>query len=566
MEQKTDLSPYLRILRKWWWLLLACTLVAGAFSYVGTRQMPRIYQATTTVIVGQTLQMANPSGADIYISQQLAQTYALMVTRQPILQGAAASLGLDFVPNAGNVTTRQVAGTQLLEISVRDVEPARAAALADAIAQELVAQTSTLEGEEGQRQAFVAEQLADLEANIDATRTEIAAEQARLDAANSARAIQEYRANIAALQQKLVSYQSNYASLLLTAQGGSNYVSVVEPATVPRRPVSPNVPQTVAVSAGLGLLLAIVGAVVLELLSDDIEDAEEAQRVTGLQLLASIWKLPANGHGEGLVTVRSPGSPSVEPFRVLRINVQYSSVDAPLRTVLVTSPGPSEGKSTILSNLAVVYAEAGQRVVIADTDLRRPVQHVIFGLKNDRGLSDLVRDRELALADCLQPGPVENLRVLCAGAVPPNPTQVLASQRMQEVLTALRAETDVLLLDSAPVLAAADASLLSTHVDGVILVADAGRTRRSMAKQAVEELHRAQANLVGLVLNRVVPRRSGSYYYYHRYYGQGVKGGRRGRKESSPSRLRRRRRDVAQGSPADAGDASPPSGSDVRPV
>lgn len=564
MEQRTDLSPYLRILRKWWWLLLTCTLVAGGFSYVGTRQMPRIYQATTTVIVGQTLQMANPSGADIYISQQLAQTYALMVTRQPILQGAAASLGLDFVPNAGNVTTRQVAGTQLLEISVRDVEPARAAALADAIAQELVAQTSMLEGEEGQRQAFVAEQLADLEANIDATRTEIAAEQARLDAANSARAIQEYRANIAALQQKLVSYQSNYASLLLTAQGGSNYVSVVEAAAVPRRPVSPNVPQTVAVSAGLGLLLAILGAVVLELLSDNIENAEEAQRVTGLQLLASIWKLPANGHDEGLVTVHSPGSPSVEPFRVLRINVQYSSVDAPLRTVLVTSPGPSEGKSTVLSNLAVVYAEAGQRVVIADTDLRRPVQHVIFGLKNDRGLSDLVRDRELALADCLQSGPVENLRVLCAGAVPPNPTQVLASQRMQEVLTALRAETDVLLLDSAPVLAAADASLLSTHVDGVILVADAGRTRRSMAKQAVEELHRAQANLVGLVLNRVKPRRSGSYYYYHHYYGQSARGQHRGRKESSPSRLRRRRRGAAQGSPADAVDASLPGGSDVR--
>ncbi len=564
MEQRTDLSPYLRILRKWWWLLLTCTLVAGGFSYVGTRQMPRIYQATTTVIVGQTLQMANPSGADIYISQQLAQTYALMVTRQPILQGAAASLGLDFVPNAGNVTTRQVAGTQLLDISVRDVEPARAAALADAIAQELVAQTSMLEGEEGQRQAFVAEQLADLEANIDATRTEIAAEQARLDAANSARAIQEYRANIAALQQKLVSYQSNYASLLLTAQGGSNYVSVVEAAAVPRRPVSPNVPQTVAVSAGLGLLLAILGAVVLELLSDNIENAEEAQRVTGLQLLASIWKLPANGHDEGLVTVHSPGSPSVEPFRVLRINVQYSSVDAPLRTVLVTSPGPSEGKSTVLSNLAVVYAEAGQRVVIADTDLRRPVQHVIFGLKNDRGLSDLVRDRELALADCLQSGPVENLRVLCAGAVPPNPTQVLASQRMQEVLTALRAETDVLLLDSAPVLAAADASLLSTHVDGVILVADAGRTRRSMAKQAVEELHRAQANLVGLVLNRVKPRRSGSYYYYHHYYGQSARGQHRGRKESSPSRLRRRRRGAAQGSPADAVDASLPGGSDVR--
>ena len=133
-----ELEQYVSVLRRWWWLVAACVIVATGSSYYGTTQMPRIYQATTTVMVGQSLQQADPNTQDLYISRELAQTYAEMVKRRPILESAAQALGLSYIPSGGNVSTRQVAGTQLVEISVRDTDPDRARALADEIANQLI--------------------------------------------------------------------------------------------------------------------------------------------------------------------------------------------------------------------------------------------------------------------------------------------------------------------------------------------------------------------------------------------------------------------------------------------
>lgn len=554
MEQTVDLSRYTRILQRWWWLLLACTLVAGAASYYGTMQMPRIYQATTTVMVGQSLQKANPSGQDIYISQQLAATYAQMVKRQPVLQSAAQALGLEFVPSAGDVTTRLVEGTQLLEISVRDSDPERARVLADEIARQLILQSPTEGGEEAQRRAFVTEQLADLERNIEATREEIASEQAKLDAANSARAIQQYQANIAALQTKLSSYQSTYASLLLTVSGGTNYITIVEAARTPSAPVSPNVPQTVLISAALGLLLAVAGALVIEGVNDTVQDAQEVSEITGLPLLASVARMAGEGYDEKLITRLHPRSAISESFRVLRTNLQFSSVDKPLRRIMITSPGPSEGKSVTLANLGVVFAEAGLRTLIVDTDLRRPVQHRVFGLENARGLSDLIVDGAANPADYWQETEVPNLYLLPAGPVPPNPSEILSSQRMQRLIDALGEAMDVVLFDSPPALAVADASILGARVDGVLLVMDVGQTRRPMATRVVAELQRTQTPLVGLVLNRVRAR-SGGYYYYYRYgyyYGESGERRRRRRRSSRKGGFAVSSRDGQRRGPADA--------------
>lgn len=538
MKQELSFGPYLRALQRWWWLLVACTFVAGATSYVSTLQMPRIYQATTTIIVGQSLQKANPSGQDIYISQQLAQTYAQMVKRRPILQGAAQALGLPFAPAPEDVTARQVAGTQLLEISVRDTEPERARSLADEIARQLILQSPTEAPEESQRRAFVAEQLEDLEKNIEATKQEIASEQQKLDAANSARAIQQYQANITALQQKLASYQSTYASLLLTVQGGTNYISIIEPARLPTKPVSPKVFETVLLASALGLAIALLGVLVIEALNDTVQDAQEAAEITGLPLLGAVARMEGEGYTNKLITLLHPRSSISEAFRVLRTNLQFSSVDKPLRTIMVSSPGPSEGKSVTVANLGVVFAEAGVRTIIVDSDLRRPVQHHIFNLANEHGLADLALDHNASLENYLQPTAVEGLWLLTAGSLPPNPSEILSSQRFREILDQLKEKADLLILDTPPALVVADASIVASRVDGVLVVADSGQTRRGAAWQTVEELQRSRANLLGLVMNRVRSRRSGYYYYYQYSYYYAEDGTRRRR------RVRRKRREA----------------------
>jgi len=512
-----ELIEYWNIFKRWWWLMVACVLVSSGSSYIGTRGMPRIYQATTTVIVGQTLQQANPSSGDLYISQQLAQTYAQMVQRQPILGGAARALGLEYTPAADTVSTRLVPGTQLLEISVRDTIPERAQALADGIAQQLIQQSPTGR-EESERQTFIQQRLASLQSNIEQTGVRIAEEQAKLDASNSARAIQQYQANIDALEQRLSSYTSTYASLNLSVQGGTNFITVVESAALPSEPISPNVAQTVLLAAAIGLGLAVGGAVLIEFLDDTIKSADEVARITQLPVLGAIARIEGESYEEKLIVHHQPLSATAEAYRALRTNIRFSFVDRPMRTLLVASSGPSEGKSLTLANLAVAMAQSGFRVVMVDTDLRRPVLHKIFNVSNAEGLSSILLAPEPDPEAYLQDTGVENLQLLPCGPLPPNPAEILGSERMGAVLDILLAIADLIIFDSAPILLVTDAAVLAARLreGGVLLVTGVGQTRRGLAKRAVEEFQRVHANLLGVVVNRVSTH-TGSEYYYHYY-------------------------------------------------
>ncbi len=511
-------QEYWNILRRWWWLLVASILIASLASYVGASRLPRIYQATTTIMVGQALQQSNPTGGDLYISQQLAQTYAQMVKRQPVLGGAAQALGLTYTPAANDVSARQVPGTQLLEISVRDTVPERAQALADEIAYQLILQSPTA-SEGAERQAFVRERLASLEANIEQTEAEIAEEQAGLEAANSARAIQQYQANLNALQQKLASYETTYASFLLTVQGGTNYISVVEPAGLPQQPISPNVMETVLLAAAIGLGVAVGGVVLIEYLDDTLKTPDEAARLTQLPVLGTIARIEGERYSDKLIVHQQPLSTIAEAYRVLRTNVRFSFVDRPMRTLLVTSPGPTEGKSVNLSNLGVAMAQSGLRVILIDTDLRRPVLHKIFGVSNSEGLSNALLASDSSALSYLRDTEVENLRLLPSGPLPPNPAEVLGSERMGGVIEELLVEAELLLFDSPPALVVTDAAVLAARMGegGVLVVTDTGKTRRGMARRTVEELQRVHARLLGVIVNRVSDRPGGEYYYsYYR--------------------------------------------------
>jgi len=513
-----ELTRYFIAIRKWWWLIAISTLVAAVSSYVAVSRMPRIYQASTTIMVGQGLQSANPDSQDLYISQQLAQTYREMVTRQPILGAAAEALGLSYVPSPQDVSAWLVSGTQLMGIAVRDTDPERARALADAIVQQLILQTPNEIAEDQARQAFVRTQLMQLEENIQATQQEIQAEQAKLAVANSARAIQESQSNIAALQQKLASFQSTYGSLLGGVEARTNYISVFDPASTPTQPISPRVRTTVLMAAAIGLVLAAGSALLIEFLDDTVKTSEDVERAVHLPTLGNIVRLQDRKETNDLVTAHEPLSPATEAYRTVRTNVRVSSVDEPLRTLLVTSPNPSDGKTTLVANLGVVMAQAGNRVVLVDADLRRSTLHKHFGLPNREGLTNALLEDEAAPDGWLRETEIENLRVLTSGALPPNPSELLGSKKMRQLIERLLDEVDVILFDSPPTLLVTDASVLAMETDGVLLVAEAGRTRRTAAQQTVEQLQQLGANIIGVVLNGVPVPRSKDYYYYEYHH------------------------------------------------
>ncbi len=176
---------------------------------------------------------------------------------------------------------------------------------------------------------------------------------------------------------------------------------------------------------------------------------------------------------------------ATEAYRVLRTNLQFAAVDRRMRTLTVTSPAPSEGKSITAANLAAALALADKRVVLLDADLRRPRQHRIFGLRNNIGLTTALVDEHPALDEILQQTTVQGLRVLTSGPLPPNPAELLGSTRMRELLAQLLAQADIVVIDTPPVTAVSDAAIISSQADGVLLVLDAGHTRREVARRAV---------------------------------------------------------------------------------
>jgi len=217
-----------------------------------------------------------------------------------------------------------------------------------------------------------------------------------------------------------------------------------------------------------------------------------------------------------LVTISNPRSPISEAYRTLRTNLQFVSLDRPLRTLLVTSPGPEEGKSTVLANLAVTIAQSEKKVILVDCDLRRPNLHKLFGLKHNRGLTTMVVDDKALSEPPLQETGVPGLQLLASGTLPPSPSDLLGSQRMDRVLTVLKERADMVLLDAPPVVAVSDAAILATKVDGVLLVVSAGQTRRDSVQAAKAKLEKVNANLIGAVLTNVPLDTSLQLYYYTR--------------------------------------------------
>lgn len=219
-----------------------------------------------------------------------------------------------------------------------------------------------------------------------------------------------------------------------------------------------------------------------------------------------------------LIVQDNPKSPISEAYRTLRTNIQFSNFDNKLSTILITSPGPSEGKSTTASNLALTLAENGSKVLIIDCDLRKPSLHKKFNISNSRGLSNLLIG-QYKFTDVAQKY-TDNLYILTSGTIPPNPSEMLSSKKMGLFLEEAKAKFNYIILDTPPVIAVTDAQILSTMVDGVLLVVAAGQAEIAASQKAKELLENVNANIVGVVLNKAEVKKNKNYGYYHYYYGE----------------------------------------------
>lgn len=212
-----------------------------------------------------------------------------------------------------------------------------------------------------------------------------------------------------------------------------------------------------------------------------------------------------------LITLTDPRSPVSEAYRTLRTNLSFYSLDNPIRTLVCTSAEPDEGKSTTIANLAVTMAQGGNRTILVDCDLRKPVQHDLFGLPNNRGFTEMVLDD--SIDPPLQATEVENLHILSSGTKPPNPADLLGSRQVDQLIERLKGEADIVLFDAPPVIAVTDAVVLGAKVDGVLLILQAGKSRRDRAERAKQILEQAHVRIVGATLTNAPKDDSLDSYY-----------------------------------------------------
>ncbi len=519
-----ELRHYINVLLKWWWLILASMLVAAAASFLASRSTPSLYQSRTTLMVGQALQNPNPNASEFYTGQALAQSYTDLVKREPILRDTLQALGLewDWVALQNMITSRVVPGTQLLEIAVLDTNPQRAKILVDELAHQLILRSpgGSDPESEAERQ-FLLAQIEDIKRNIETAQDEIRQLGGVIAKATSARTIQDARDRQATLQTQVTEWQSTYAQMLTNLNvGTTNSLSVVELAQVPTSSTGSGTATNVIMAATIGLVLAAAAAFLLEYLDDTIKTAEDVRRSVELTTLGGIPTIEGGDPSAKLISLSQPRSPTTEAYRALRTNLQYSMVDNPLRVLMITSANPQEGKSITAANLAVVMAQTGKRVVLIDSDLRRPAQHKIFSLPNKVGLTNILLDTSVHLETVLQPTEVETLRIVTSGSLPPNPSEMLGSKRMIYLIETLRQNADMVIFDCPPILAVTDALVLSSRVDGALLVINAGKTRRAQVTHTKEALKTVGAHVFGVALNRVARRKYGEYQYD--YYSEEV--------------------------------------------
>jgi len=217
-----------------------------------------------------------------------------------------------------------------------------------------------------------------------------------------------------------------------------------------------------------------------------------------------------------LITSLSPKSSLAEAFRILRTNTQFAAVGKPLQTILVTSAGSLEGKSTTVANLGVALAQSGAKVILVDADLRRPSLHQFFRLQKGSGLTTVLMGRDLDRA--LEETGIEGLRLLTSGPIPPNPSEMLGSPAFANLIEALRARADYVILDSPPAIAVTDANIIASMADGTLLVVEIGKTARQFAVRTKEQLAQSKANIIGVVLTNVSKTAEYNYYYYYYQY------------------------------------------------
>jgi len=451
-----DLREIVYILLKKWYLIVLCFVLSAGTAFVVTQfYIKPVYKAETTLFLGKEKDQVSLSFSDIQVNNQLVVDYREILQSRRVAEIINQKFGVGIQEFQKNVNVKTVKDSRLFSISYEDTDPKRAADIVNEL-------------------ATVIQKMAD----------------------------------------EIIQVKN---------------IKVIDTAKIPENPVKPNKKMNVGAAGLFGLLLGVGLILLLELIDHTFKKPEEVEKMLGINVIGTIPAFDGGKRGKkkakdekelqeqylkNLIVHNNPKSASAEAFRELRTNLYYSSVDSEVKTIVVTSPTLGDGKTVTTVNLAITLARSGKKVLVIDADLRKPKVHHYFGVKNKEGLTNLLTDsKEEVKIKTTERSDISNLYIITSGPIPPNPAEMLNSNRMKSLLEKVREEYDIVIIDTPPVGQVTDAAILAGITDGVILVLASGQTRIEMAKRAFKSLESVKARFIGAVLTKLDVERAGYYSY-----------------------------------------------------
>ena len=483
-----ELIRYWRVVRRWAWLIILCPLVAGLAAGLISYQLPKVYEAQVSLLVRPAQPLTVGPGGTPLTPDEILRTYARLMTERPILERVISDEGLptDPVSLSHRITVTPEPNTTILDVAVRDTDPDRAKRTANTLATDFIAHV---------------------------------------------KAIQKSEASAP------------------TASSADTLV-VESPAVLPTEAVTPRPLLNIALAVLAGLTVGVGLAFLIDYMDQSVRSDEILRERVGLTPLGHISYVSAKSERRGELVTLAGDSPTVEAYKALRTNLLFSSVDREVKTIVITSAVPNEGKSRTAANLAIVLAQAGHPTLLVDADFRRPSQHRIFGRVRNIGLSNLIVQDMPESALFVADEQVKDLVILASGPTPPNPSELLGSAQMKALFARFRKGFDYVVIDTPPVNAVTDASVLAASMDAAILVVDTNKATYPAVQHAKQALERVGGKVLGSVMNKM--RSAGGNYYYYQYnYSYGSPNG-KGAVRGSPA-ASSKETPVTQGDPVTGG-------------
>jgi capsular exopolysaccharide synthesis family protein len=538
-----SLGEYVGVLRRRKWSIAALTLLGILAAVLYHRQQTPLYESSARVRA--TSPLLNPSGqeslppnmetesafvtsdlvtkcASILLSQEafvrtpsevipdldtlcspasMAETELDRSLSQDVTTAIIAQANVMSIAFADSIPVKAQAGSQAFALAYIHTRSLDAGALLDRLRQPLLEEQSSL-----------SDQAARLEEQIDKINGDI--EDAERNGEPTGALENKYRARTVELEGLRGQLEDIDNGLQNLDPSKINPPQLLLPAGLPVDPVSPDIIFMALLGLVAGLALGVVVAFIRERMDDSLRGRTDLEANAGVPTLAVIPKVPGwrNKREARLISRDQPKSAVAEAYRTLRTSIQFAAGQRGMKAFMVCSPGSGDGKTTTAANLSLMLADAGRRVVLVSSDLRKPRIHQFFGLDDKIGLSNILAGEVQLWESIVDPG-IENLRLVLSGLVPARPAELLQSTQMGEVLAGLRDVADYVILDTAPILLVADALALAPLVDGVLMVADSDRTSRSAVAHAREQLDQVGAVVFGAVLNNFDPAKARAYRY-----------------------------------------------------